>query len=372
MACDARLMCAGAALLLASCAPTTQRATISQAEIDAEARRQMEVLVQEKLAREIRVSTIEARISAAGAPLCGERVRSFVGFAVMVDRGYGTELQEAARRALGLDESPRVVHVYSGSPLADKGIERGAVVSAVNGQAIGQGPGAVKDLGRMLRQARTAPVTMTIGGRDITVTPVPVCDYPVRISTVDAINAMADGNKVVLTTGMTRFTRDDGELALVISHEISHNLMGHIDAKMVNAIPGLIADILLGAMTGVNTQGAFTRMAASAYSKEFEAEADYVGLYLMARAGYEIDNAPYFWRRMGTASPKSISHATSHPTTAYRFVALDKAVAEIKQKMAANLPLEPNLKKPPSPRQRTGAGGAEFGSDEPWPDRAEW
>ena len=48
-----------------------------------------------------------------------------------------------------------------------------------------------------------------------------------------------------------------------------------------------------------NTKGAFTKTAAkraqNAYSPEFEAEADYVGLYILARAGYNIDRAPDAW-----------------------------------------------------------------------------
>jgi predicted Zn-dependent protease len=81
------------------------------------------------------------------------------------------------------------------------------------------------------------------------------------------------------------------------------------------------------------------------YSQDFESEADYVGLYVVARAGMPIDNAPRFWRRMGSqVAPGAISHGTTHPPTAQRFVALEAAVAEIKAKQAAGQPLLPNEK----------------------------
>ena len=89
---------------------------------------------------------------------------------------------------------------------------------------------------------------------------------------------------------------------------IAHNAMGHIDAKMANAMAGagvgLIFDIL-AAVAGVNTGGDFMRVGmnagAGAYSQSFEAEADYVGLYLMARARMAVDEVPDFWRMLRRA-----------------------------------------------------------------------
>ena len=53
---------------------------------------------------------------------------------------------------------------------------------------------------------------------------------------------------------------------------------------------GLVFDIL-AAVAGVNTGGDFMRIGAEAgagaFSQDFEAEADYVGVYLMARGGYD-------------------------------------------------------------------------------------
>ena len=48
-----------------------------------------------------------------------------------------------------------------------------------------------------------------------------------------------------------------------------------------------------------------------------------MGLYIMARAGYETANASDFWRRMAKDNPlESNIFATSHPTTAMRYVLL--------------------------------------------------
>ena len=81
---------------------------------------------------------------------------------------------------------------------------------------------------------------------------------------------------------------------------------------------------------------------AAAFSQEFESEADYVGVYHAARAGFDVSNAATMWRRMGTKNPRSISLlGTTHPSTAKRYLAIEKAVQEIELKRQAGLPLVP-------------------------------
>jgi predicted Zn-dependent protease len=151
--------------------------------------------------------------------------------------------------------------------------------------------------------------------------------------------------------GLMDFFKSDDEAALVISHELAHNSMGHLSAKKKNAVIagifGFVVDIA-AAVGGVNTNGEFTKMAsnagAGAYSVEFEQEADYVGLYFLAKSGYQIDNAPSFWRRMATIDSQKISLKSSHPATSERFIGLESAVSEINKKIENGLPLKPEMK----------------------------
>jgi hypothetical protein len=39
------------------------------------------------------------------------------------------------------------------------------------------------------------------------------------------------------------------------------------------------------------------------FSQDFEREADYVGMYLLARSGRQVAGAAGFWRRMAQESP---------------------------------------------------------------------
>jgi len=98
---------------------------------------------------------------------------------------------------------------------------------------------------------------------------------------------------------------------------------------------GFIVVILFSGV-GVNTQGAFAYMASYAYSREFEAEADYVGMYFAVHAGVGVSEAPTFWRGMAVAHPGSIkaNNASSHPATPARFVALKATAKEIHEKFS--------------------------------------
>jgi predicted Zn-dependent protease len=150
---------------------------------------------------------------------------------------------------------------------------------------------------------------------------------------------------------MVDFAKNDNHLAFVIAHEFAHNIMQHIAATRQNvtigALLGTVADVAAGA-AGANTQGLFGKVGSQQgllkYSAAFEAEADYVGLYILARAGYKIEDAPDFWRIMSQANPDSVYVSSTHPTNPARTIAMGKTVAEIRAKQKAGQPLIPNIK----------------------------
>jgi predicted Zn-dependent protease len=80
------------------------------------------------------------------------------------------------------------------------------------------------------------------------------------------------------------------------------------------------------------------------FSQDFEREADYVGLYILTLGGRPIDQAANVWRLMGASNPGEIKFASSHPTTAERFVRLDTWRSEIGNKVAMGRPLQPEMK----------------------------
>lgn len=177
------------------------------------------------------------------------------------------------------------------------------------------------------------------------------CSFSMELEGDTGVNAFADGKRVVVSGPMMEFARSDTHLAFVVAHELSHNIMEHPQSSQTNVIFGAILGTVLdvaAASQGANTSGQFGKAGAQmgllSYSTDFEQEADYLALYILARAGYPIEQAPNFWRAMSQYEPKGIYARTTHPTNAERFVAMNKTIAEIRAKQRAREPLLPNIR----------------------------
>ena len=127
-----------------------------------------------------------------------------------------------------------------------------------------------------------------------TVQPVMACAIPVKLVTDGTANAYTDYKKIVIQSGVLRLARNDADLAVIIGHELAHVTMGHYGKRLQNALVGELGGavidggLLLGGIySGRTFSKHFARAGAMAFSVEFEREADYVGAYYAARAGYD-------------------------------------------------------------------------------------
>lgn len=359
--------------ILAGCAaPTTKRPDINEAAVAEEAKKQREFALKEALRNQQRLHNVAWPILAAGRPLCIDRHRLATGIQYANKHDVPKELNDAAVSVYDLGENLQVIAVAEDSPAAEADIQVGDVVISVNDQSAPAGENAAKTMAELIKTETATGNELQLEiqregegkRRTVAITPVEVCDYPVVVVNQDDVNAYADGNNIVIFQGMMDFARSDEELSLVIAHELAHNNMRHIEAKKTNYFIGMLADIVLIGLSGIDP--GIRNAAAQAYSKDFEAEADYVGMYIMARAGHDLEGAPEFWRRMGIRNPKSIedNYLASHPSTPERFVALEDSITEIQQKQEQGLELIPNIDKeqraerdpPPSQASKLGFG----------------
>lgn len=165
------------------------------------------------------------------------------------------------------------------------------------------------------------------------------------------VNAYTDGKNIFVTEGMLNFATDE-ELAIVIAHELGHCYESHIDKKINNRMLGEMAAAILNTAAAqvlgiptVITKSEGATVGAMVYSQEFELEADYIGLYLLARAGYSTETSARFWRKMAERAPlKSNNLIGTHPPTAERYLLLEKTHKEIEAKKARDEKLLPNRK----------------------------
>lgn len=346
-------------LALVACAPTTQRVKVNSVAAEAEARKQRQVALQAYLDDQKRLMRVSYPLLTKGSDLCGDDIRYTTGMALANSSTLlGDPFKETAETDYQLTDAVQVVYVVPASAADKAGIKAGDTLTQIGTWPLAGTPSGSEAVKLSLNQIQSQtmngqPLRLDLlrkgRGQSLLLTPDRSCSYPVVLGNGDEVNAYADGKQVVVQRGMMRFAASDTELALVISHEIAHNSMSHMRSKMTNYALGSILDIATQIFLKIPTQGLFGNLGGNAYSQDFEAEADYVGLYIMAQAGGNIEDAPKFWRRMATLSPAAIqsSHMSTHPATPERFVALEETVKEIRAKQRAGQPLTPNLKNAP-------------------------
>ncbi|MGD9851475.1 MAG: M48 family metallopeptidase [Nitrospirales bacterium] len=132
----------------------------------------------------------------------------------------------------------------------------------------------------------------------------------------EQVNAFAlPGGKVAVFTGILKYTKTEAGLATVMAHEVAHALQRHGAERYSRGILEQIGQI--GALAGAAAGGVDPGLAIgamSAYgvgvslpnSRDQETEADYIGLQLMAKAGYDPREAVPFWERMSGCPRKLI------------------------------------------------------------------
>jgi predicted Zn-dependent protease len=198
----------------------------------------------------------------------------------------------------------------------------------------------------LVRDRRTQDYVERIGERLVAAVPgrlqQPGFRYTFQVVDRRDINAFAlPGGPIFVNRGMLDAARNDGEVAGVIAHELSHIVLRHGTVQATKAQPfqfGALAGQILGSVIGGRT-GAVVAQGSQIgigtyfmkYSREYEREADLLGAQIMARAGYDPrDMANMFQtiaRRSGNGGPEWLS---DHPSPANRYEAIHREAAMLR------------------------------------------
>ncbi len=287
-----------------------------------------------------RVERVGFRLRKAAAGDCAERkqTKADIGLVVWSLANFQNPEDRARLTSdFALTNAVTVALAVDGAPAAAGGVRNGAIITHVNGEAIGEGKGATERyIARAGVAAKQGAVRLKFNdGNEVTVTPDTVCEFPTLLVRSADINAAADGTVLAITSGLFELTQSDDEVALILGHELAHNVLRHLElVKTAKPASGTLLDAFAKSAIGTAVAATINRP----FSVQYEKEADYAGLYFMARAGYDIDAAAGFWKRLNeTMKAKSV--AATHPTGPERLRAIEATVAEIKAKQKKGQPL---------------------------------
>ena len=143
----------------------------------------------------------------------------------------------------------------------------------------------------------------------------------------DALNAWCmPGGKIAFYTGILPVCQDKNGIAVVMAHEISHAIAKHGNERMSQQLAlqlgGMTLSEALKEKSETTVQLAMTAFGLGSqlgvilpYSRKHEKEADELGLYFMAMAGFDPRDAPEFWQRMQAeaSGPRPPEFLSTHP-----------------------------------------------------------
>ena len=272
-----------------------------------------------------RVETIGYRLARSAGALCPEQV-PLTGIAVQDLSAYGSASQADARRAFGLGPDPAILAVAQDSPAERSGLQREDALVAIDGEPLPAAPRSSDTYRRIAmvedsldRNAADGRLELDVR-RDgtphrITIDLERGCASHFQVRPSGAIDAGADGTYVEITSAYVERAESDSGLAIVLAHELAHNILHHRDR--LNA-----AGIDRGLLQNFGRSARLTRAT--------EIEADRLSIWLLYRAGYSLDDATGFRERLWHGSAADVLRSATHPSSAERLEILRTEIARIK------------------------------------------
>jgi beta-barrel assembly-enhancing protease len=258
--------------------------------------------------QDLRLATTGYRLALANAAYCDRKERN-PGWVIHDVAQYPDVA--LAKAAFGFDNPIQVAAVVNDGPADRSDIKPGDGFVGLDGAtlywaAMPVGKSGYERmasfkqlLGERFAEKPSLSVQVSRGGDDVKLALAPplVCASDFQIDTDDGLDAGADGQIVRITYGMMRYTNDDAQLAAVVAHELSHNILRHREKLNAQGV-----DRGLGRLFGKSKNAILAT----------EIEADRLSVWLMANAGYDPNAALRFWERYGRQHGQGIFSEGTH------------------------------------------------------------
>jgi len=166
----------------------------------------------------------------------------------------------------------------------------------------------------------------------------PEFQYSFKVVNANDINAFAlPGGPMYVNRGMIEAAPDEGAMAGVMAHEISHVALRHGTAQATKAqkygllagIAGIAGTILGGPQVGQLAQAPFGVYFLK-FSREYETEADMLGAQMMARAGYDPRDLAEMFRIIEQRGGGGGGFLSDHPSPSDRYARINREAQSLR------------------------------------------
>lgn len=277
------------------------------------------VPIAERLALERHVRGVFVRVAVANADLCGEDIMPEFGMRfVSIESVEPAARPEALASGL-LGDEPRLLFAGAGLPAARAGVRVGDRLVAIEGFEIGpkepargQFAGTVE---RAIRERGTVAFMLERAGAPylVELKPTVSCAVNVFLDTLPLPNAFTNGEDILILAGLLVVAQSERDLAAVIGHELAHVLEDRTRGRRARQADPLAAEI----------------------------EADRLGLFLAARAGYDVTGAHAIFERIARYFPGLAVSGRTHPASSERIAAMQRTEREIAERRRTGQALWP-------------------------------
>lgn len=262
--------------------------------------------------QQVRVAAIGYRLGVANSGRCAQP-QMLTGMLLHDLSQYDPGVRSSVSQAFSLGSGFGIIQIVPGSVAERAGLRIDDEIVAVRGVSV-EDPAAVARPGKSYRrmerfaaflqgllQSGSAELLVRRSGSFVKVMlqGERACGGELSLLSSNEENAWSDGDHVAITTGMLRLAHSDAEVAFVVAHEMSHNMLGHSRSS---------ASQIFGA-------------------RRSEIAADQMAVGLMSYAGYQPESGISF---LETARRKywwSIS--LDHPGFGSRIRAVTAAIAAL-------------------------------------------
>lgn len=143
-------------------------------------------------------------------------------------------------------------------------------------------------------------------------------NWEVLVVDVPVVNAFClPGGKIVVFTGLFKHFRTDTEIATIIGHEVGHAVARHNAEQITKNMWLTIIQLVLYQFVMPDVVNAMSSLLLKLpFSRKMEMEADYIGLLLIASAGYDPRVAPQVYEKLDKVTGESglKDYLSTHPS----------------------------------------------------------